>query len=251
MLNVVVTGGGTIAPIDDVRHIANVSTGRFSAQITEAFLRRGAYVCHLFPQSAVLPFEDRAQFDLVADFDEEVARMGRLRAEFDASDGRYGGWSIVPPTVAKYAETLRACLTMRPIDIAVLAMAVSDYEPEPVAGKVASDCDEWTLTLRRTPKVIRHVREWSSRTFLVGFKLLSGVTEGELIEAAREACITNDADLTIANDLQLKNQFLHTVHVVSRAGLIETIGPKGPIADRLVDRIIASYQARATDRADQ
>ena len=35
-MNVVVTGGATIAPIDDVRQLTNVSTGRFGAAITEA-----------------------------------------------------------------------------------------------------------------------------------------------------------------------------------------------------------------------
>ena len=46
-MNVVVTGGGTIAPIDDVRHVANASTGRFSAQITEACLASAAPVWHV------------------------------------------------------------------------------------------------------------------------------------------------------------------------------------------------------------
>jgi phosphopantothenate---cysteine ligase (CTP) len=39
---VVVPGGGTIAPIDDARHLANISSGRFSATIVEACLKRGA-----------------------------------------------------------------------------------------------------------------------------------------------------------------------------------------------------------------
>ncbi len=34
-------------------------------------------------------------------------------------------------TVADYAATLRATLAARPIDVAFLAMAVSDFEPEP------------------------------------------------------------------------------------------------------------------------
>ena len=40
-MNVVVTGGGTIAPIDDVRLMTNVSSGRFAAAITEAWLDAG------------------------------------------------------------------------------------------------------------------------------------------------------------------------------------------------------------------
>ena len=59
MLNVVVTGGGTIAPIDDVRSIANVSSGRFSASISEACLRLGAKVeatlMHVNPTAERIP----------------------------------------------------------------------------------------------------------------------------------------------------------------------------------------------------
>ena len=41
-MNVLVTGGGTSAPIDDVRTITNVSSGRFAASIAESCLSRGA-----------------------------------------------------------------------------------------------------------------------------------------------------------------------------------------------------------------
>ena len=60
-MNVVVTGGGTVAPIDDVRQIANVSTGRFSASITEACLARGATVWHVHAPGAQLPLLRQGQ----------------------------------------------------------------------------------------------------------------------------------------------------------------------------------------------
>ena len=65
-MNVVVTGGGTIAPIDDVRHIANASSGRFSAMITEACLARGASVWHIHAPGAELPLLREARGDLDA-----------------------------------------------------------------------------------------------------------------------------------------------------------------------------------------
>ena len=54
-MNVVVTGGGTIAPIDDVRLIANISSGRFAASISEALLDRGASVWHIHAPSSQVP----------------------------------------------------------------------------------------------------------------------------------------------------------------------------------------------------
>lgn len=64
--NVVVTGGGTIAPIDDVRLLTNVSSGRFAAAITEACLERNATVWHIHTPPALLPFMRSAKFDLDA-----------------------------------------------------------------------------------------------------------------------------------------------------------------------------------------
>ena len=63
-MNVLVTGGGTSAPIDDVRSITNVSTGRFAAAISESCLARGACVWHLHAPSAQVPLLRQAWFDL-------------------------------------------------------------------------------------------------------------------------------------------------------------------------------------------
>ena len=76
-MNVLVTGGGTSAPIDDVRSITNVSTGRFAAAISESCLARGACVWHLHAPSAQLPLLRRARFDL--ERDDPAGEFDRLR----------------------------------------------------------------------------------------------------------------------------------------------------------------------------
>src|SRR5947209_20302715 len=82
-MNVVVTAGGTVAPIDDVRRISNFSTGRFGAMIAEAALRRGAAVWHLHAPGALRPFDRLARFDLDApDPAAEHERLDRLRVEW-------------------------------------------------------------------------------------------------------------------------------------------------------------------------
>ena len=59
---------------------------------------------------------------------------------------------------------------------------------EPRAGKISSKAaDSLVLHCTRTPKVIRSVRDWSPSTYLVGFKLLSGVSPEVLIRAAEIA----------------------------------------------------------------
>ncbi len=246
-MNVVVTGGGTIAPIDDVRSIANASSGRFSAAISEAALRRGAQVWHIHAPSAQLPLLRSARFDLDApDAAAEHARLAALRDDWLAVRDRLRLVPLRQGGVADYAATLRRILTDRPIDVAFLAMAVSDFEPEPVAGKIDSDHQTLTIRARRAPKVIQSVRDWSPGVYLVGFKLLSRAEPADLIRAAEQACQTNRADLTIANDLQTLREGRHTIHLVRPGHAVETLGPGPALADELVDRVFQLVAERAS-----
>lgn len=239
-MRVVVTGGGTIAPIDDVRFITNRSTGRLSARITETCLRRGAEVWHIHAPAAELPYARNARFDLDApDADAERRRLEALQAEYQAVRSRLHRVGIGPGTVADYASALRRVFLEDPIDVAFLAMAVSDFEPEPVEGKLSSGLRKLHINCRPTPKVIQSVKGWSPTTRLVGFKLLSHAPLEELIEAAREACRTNQADWTVANDQTTVSAGRHVIHLVRPDGSYETLGPDGDIAEDLVDRVFA------------
>jgi phosphopantothenate-cysteine ligase len=124
-------------------------------------------------------------------------------------------------------------------------MAVSDFEPEPIPGKLESEADVLVIRGLRAPKVIRSVRDWSPRVFLVGFKLLSRVEPPELIRQAEAACLVNRADVTVANDLQTVREKRHTVHLVQPGAPPETFGPGEDLADRLVERIFGLADRRA------
>ncbi len=250
-MNVLVTGGGTVAPIDDVRHLTNVSTGRFSAEISEACLRRGASVWHVHSPTAQLPFCRLAGFDLdQPDPEREIERLLKVRREYAAVRDRLHLCPVADGTVANYAATLERVFREVSIEIAFLAMAVSDYEPIPFEGKLRSDLEFQELRLRATPKIIRTIRKRLPDVYLVGFKLQSGSTVEELVAVARESGLVNQADLTVANDLQLKQKGQHTIHLIPKDGPVETLGPGGDIADGLVERVLAwSLESRRIERA--
>jgi phosphopantothenoylcysteine synthetase/decarboxylase len=152
-MNVVVTGGGTIAPIDDVRNLANVSSGRFSAMIAEACLRRGASVWHIHTPSAQLPFARLARFDLdAADPEAELARLAGLQREWRSVADRLHLVPLKQGTVTDYATNLERVLRTQPIDVAFLAMAVSDFEPRPITGKLDSHGESLTIHALRPRK---------------------------------------------------------------------------------------------------
>lgn len=244
-MNVVVTGGGTLAPIDDVRSIANASSGRFSAEITEACLRRGATVWHIHAPAAQLPILRSARFDLDApDPAAEHARLDALRDRWLGVRDRLHLVPLASGTVADYAASLDAVLAGRSVDVAFLAMAVSDYEPEPAVGKLDSDADSITIRAHRAPKVIQSVRDRAPGVFLVGFKLLSRADPADLIRAAESACLTNRADATVANDLQTLRAGRHAVTLVRPGAAPEPFGPGEGMADALVDRVFALARAR-------
>lgn len=246
-MNVVVTGGGTIAPIDDVRHLANVSSGRFSAMIAEACLKHGASVWHLHTPAAQLPYSRLARFDLnTTNPEAEQARLAKLHREWQTVADRLHLVPLAEGTVADYAANLERVLLEQPIDVAFLAMAVSDFEPRPIPGKLNSQAESIIIHALRTPKVIQSVRDWSPSVFLVGFKLLSRVPLPDLLTEAQAACLANRADLTVANDLQTLREGRHTVHLVRPGHPAETLQPGATLADRLVDRVFSLAGQRPT-----
>jgi phosphopantothenate---cysteine ligase (CTP) len=239
-MNVVVTGGGTIAPIDDVRILTNVSSGRFSAAITEACLDRGASVWHVHAADALLPLKRFAEFALdTAEPAAELLRLARLRERWLSQRDRLQLIPLSIGNVDDYSTTLKQVLESQAIDVVFLPMAVADYEPEAQLGKISSEADSLVLHCRRTPKVIRMVRDWAPSVYLVGFKLLSRASQDELIRRAQAACRDNRADLTVANDLETLRQGRHTIHLVRPDQEPETLDPGDDLAGRLVDRVLA------------
>jgi phosphopantothenate-cysteine ligase len=240
MTKVLITAGGTVAPIDDVRVISNRSTGRFGARLAEAWLSRGAAVTYLAttPQT-IGPLEVPTQRFAHSPDPAEVRQrfLGGLSQAWNSAD-RLRRIDLELGTVADYSATLQRLAESQRWDVVMLAAAVSDYEPAPVEGKIPSDAEEIVLKLRRTPKVIRSVRDWvGEHAFLVGFKLTSGADDDALVRIAREACRTNRADATIANDQSSLAAGRHRVAVVEASGAFEWFEPGDDLAKRVVDRL--------------
>jgi phosphopantothenate-cysteine ligase len=238
-MNVLVTGGATSAPIDDVRAITNVSTGRLAAAISERCLAHGACVWYLHAPAAQLPFFRWANFDLDRDDPGgEFDRLRGLQVEWKAVRDRLHLVPLRFATVGEYSQNLRCILQDQSIDVAFLVMAVSDYEPSPLHGKLSSDDVELVIRCRRTPKVIRLVRDWAPSVYLVGFKLLSRASTSDLIRQAEASGRINRADLTVANDLQTLLAGKHTLHLVRAGHPPQTLEPGEDLADRLVLRVL-------------
>jgi phosphopantothenoylcysteine synthetase/decarboxylase len=215
---ILITSGPTRADIDAVRYISNRSTGRLGCRIAVEALALGARVTLVAGPASAVPTAD----DLSG---EELSRLRVVDIE----------------TVPDLLTTLKQELSARPRYDAVLhAMAVLDYVPQIVhAGKVRSGRDTWTIQLMPTPKVIRQIKLWSPRTFLVGFKLEVDKTDDRLREIALAFQRESNTDLVVANDLARIRDENHPAIIVGSGGnVVATPRTKSEIARDLC-RILA------------
>jgi phosphopantothenate-cysteine ligase/phosphopantothenoylcysteine decarboxylase/phosphopantothenate--cysteine ligase len=206
-MKLLVTAGNTQAPIDRVRCLTNVFTGRTGTAIAFEARRRGHAVTLLTSHP-------------------EVARDHQA-----APEARAVAWQVVAyRTFAELEALLEQALRQSPPDALIHSAAVSDYlvtgvfapddatrfDPATAhwlghppalldrsAGKVKSDAPELWLRLTRAPKLIDRVRaDWQFRGMVVKFKLEVGLADSELLVIAEQSRVHSRADLMVANTLE-------------------------------------------------
>lgn len=238
-MNFLVTAGNTQVPIDRVRCLTNVFTGRTGAAIARRAHERGHAVTLLtsHPDTvADLSLGDRWAVIAYSTFDELASAMGRhLR----------GGAVDALVHCAAVSDYLCA---------GVYAPAPgTQFQPEParwvgeapalvdrLAGKVKSDEPELWLRLIRAPKIVDHVRgDWGFRGVLVKFKLEVGISDDQLLEIAEASRRHSRADLMAANTLE--GAASHAYFGPLR-GTYEKIA-RADLPDRLVQAVEALHTA--------
>ncbi len=265
----VVTAGGTREAIDDVRHLSNVATGALPCAIAEALMARGWQVEYLHGPGARLPGHlpvviDATAADWPARWHEAEARAERLARKL-----RPGQVHLHPiQTAAEAAEALASlCRACQPA-LTVCAMAVADFAPKAVAGKLLSRVDSLgqptapygrpqrpdagaaagvlRLDLYPTPKAIDGVRAAAPHTRLLGFKLLAGADEATLLQASTHLAHRAQADLVFANDMKDYRAGARTGLLLAAHGavLARLDGGHGEEATQRLAELIVQYVAR-------
>lgn len=180
-MKILITGGAVHGKLDDVKIITNRFRGGLMADLAHA-LSGDFDVVYLMAKGSVLP-----------------DRMSRVIFH----DGLYD-----------YQEKV---LELAPeMDAVILGGAVANLIPqEPFAGKFPSHNykpgDVINIPFVIAPRIIDQVKKVAPKTCLVGFKLLSGVSKEELINAAYGVLQESGASVVIANDAKdLTKKFIVT-----------------------------------------
>lgn len=238
-MNIVITAGGTSEKIDNVRKITNSSTGKLGVLIANELINKKLneinkifYVCS---SRALRPNNEKIEI---------------IEAE----------------STSDLEKVVTHLLTNNKIDYFIHLMAVSDYTTNYVTNakllseevkkngnniekiikenanilndtKISSYEDNLIVVLKPTPKIISIIKKISPKTFLVGFKLLDGVTKERLIDVAKKLRDKNDCDLVVANDLSSIRKGKHIAYIIDKQDNEITCFNKENIAKKLIEKI--------------
>ena len=216
-MKVLITSGGTKEAIDPVRSITNHATGRLGSIIAEQFLQGGFSVTYICSEGAALP-----QLDPISD----ISDISNSSLEV-----------VTISSVTQLAERLEQALRTVQYNCVIHAMAVSDYSPYGMdtSKKISSDSPYLILVLKRQPKIINCIKEIQPDTLLIGFKLLSGVSEEELLQAADKLMKQSKCDFVLANDLNDIYGDYHKAMLINQAGIVSRGESKKEIAKMIYD----------------
>ncbi|PKN76309.1 MAG: bifunctional phosphopantothenoylcysteine decarboxylase/phosphopantothenate--cysteine ligase CoaBC [Deltaproteobacteria bacterium HGW-Deltaproteobacteria-10] len=203
---ILVTAGPTEEPLDPVRFITNLSSGKMGYALARVASRRGARVTLITgPTNLSLPPVDK------------VVQIRTAQEMHAAVLEHYKKSSII-----------------------IKAAAVADYRPATQAAeKIKKDSQPFSLMLERNPDIISEISKSKGRRILVGFAMETQ----NLLANAREKLKRKKLDFIVANSLRDEGAGFQTdtniITIIDSGGNVEAlpIMTKIDAAVKILDRI--------------
>jgi len=208
---VVVTGGGTIEKIDDVRYLTNFSSGKMAEALVTALFAKGADVCYITtrepqdtPPVHVIKVESAEE---MLQFTQDAIRIAKKGI-------------LTKPSF--HSETNQPELIQKTPWLFMVA-AVSDFSPAfPQQGKLKKSNlgDEWSLQLKLNPDILKTLNKDGIKT--VAFK--AEMDEENALKNATALLEEKGVDAVALNILKSSKSFgsdTNSITLVSRDKNIE------------------------------
>ena len=201
-----ITAGPTEEPLDPVRFITNLSSGKMGYALATAAHRRGAGVTLVSgPTHLTLPPA------------EKIIQVRTAKEMYQAVMDHYSKATVI-----------------------IKAAAVADYCPSITAAeKIKKDKKNISLELKNNPDIIAEVGKNKGNRILVGFAMETR----NLLVNAREKLKKKNMDLIVANNLREEGAGFRTdtnvITIIDRSGKTDALGKmtKMEAADAILDRI--------------
>lgn len=233
MKRVLITGGPTNEYIDEVMKITNMSSGKLATELAKHFTGASYEVTLLLTKGIKFDFSSPHLRVVRFETTEQLLRC----IEEEAKNSNYD-IIIHSAAVADYkpefsfraedmAEEIAKIFTHSDVvntgSFYDVKTAVFDVLTNPKCKvnddtKISSVEPNLTVKLGLTPKIIASLRNLFPNAFICGFKLLEGVKESELIDAAIKQIEKCNTNLVFANDLAELRKGNAFRLVVSRSG---------------------------------
>ena len=201
---VLIIGGSSIEPIDDVRAITNQSSGKTTISLVMGSFLRGAEV-ELFYGYSPEPVPEFLNYSRFSTIDELI----------------------------KLLKTS----SLNNFDIIILCAALADYKPDKIQGKISSKSEKLVIELKPTEKIIAILRKLAPKATIVGFKLEES---SKMLKKRMEELIDKySIDYVVGNTISALHKDETEIWIMDKKGNISNKkGSKFKLADQIFDTII-------------
>ena len=195
---ILVIGGGSSEPIDDVRVISNKSSGFMATSICETAYSMGADVELWLGNAIHKPGEwiKTKQFSTLSELKDMIKRKKQY-------------------------------------DVIIVPAALSDFIPAKVKGKLDSS-EAISLKMKKAPKIIDSIRK-KHKGLLYSFKLGSKISDKELIKKAKE--LLKKSDCVIANYSEALGSKKNKIAIVDKDNVEWIKGTKIELSKTILEKI--------------
>lgn len=206
---IIVTAGGTIEPIDDIRFITNRSSGKMGAAVAEACYLQGADVLLLRAKTAIRP-------------------------RYPIQEKTFETANELVSLIKKYAPTYQVCFHVA---------AVSDFKIDSQEGKISS-VEALTLHLMPREKIYTQIKANNPNIKLIAFKAEWKKNDNELLVEAKRKLHNSNIDFLVVNDVGKPKRGFHAdtneVIVVAKDGTYKKfpLQSKRQLADEIIKYVI-------------
>ena len=187
---ILITAGPTWVPIDKVRVISNIATGKTGVLLAQRLRDLGARVTLLLGPVETCCLDRKIKIVHFRFFDELKDRV---------------------------TEELR----LRKYDAVIHSAAVSDFRPRKIYPfKISSQKKNLLLSLKPTIKIIDRIKKIDRALFLVAFKFEPVMAKERLIKGARRFLKEHSCNLVVANSVADSRYVAYIVEEHSVSGPI-------------------------------
>ncbi|MEN8220258.1 MAG: phosphopantothenoylcysteine decarboxylase [Pseudomonadota bacterium] len=207
---ILVTGGPTPVPIDNVRRIISRFSGKLGVKIMEELYLRGADVLLIHGDGAYRPPQHLPY--------------------------------VVARTYEDYHHKVMAELGQKDYAFGIFSAGVADYKPEKtLAGKMPSGKQHFSLNLVPTVKVIDDVKKQFPSLFMLTFKYQENISHKELMEIAYSRLNSGYPAIVANRGEELGPNGEQIAHLVTGIGETRKFLGKKEIAIGIADYLEYSY----------